>query len=54
MKKVTILVWIGLFIFMLGIYLSTYLSTHWVIIGTSLAIVGCMIMGSSSYFFPKK
>ncbi|WP_391559293.1 hypothetical protein [Robertmurraya sp.] len=53
MKKVTILLLVGLFIFMLGVYLSTFLTTHSVIIGTSLAILGGMLMGGSSYFLPK-
>jgi hypothetical protein len=52
MKKVRILLLIGLFMFMLGIYLSTFLTTHLVITGTILSILGGMLMGGSSYFLP--
>lgn len=30
-----------------------YLSTHWIVIGTLLSILGGFIMGSSSYFLTK-
>ncbi|MFI8575323.1 hypothetical protein ACIGEL_06375 [Rossellomorea aquimaris] len=53
MRKVTIFMLAGLFIFMLGVFLSTLLSTHWVVVGTSLAIIGGFMMGGSSYFLPK-
>ena len=49
MKKVIILSLVGLFVFMLGIYLST----HWIIVGTLLAILGGFLMGGSSFFLPK-
>ena len=53
MKSKRILFFAGLLLFMLGIYLSTLLLTHWVIIGTLLAIIGGFLMGGSSYFLPK-
>ncbi|MBD7939055.1 hypothetical protein H9655_18620 [Cytobacillus sp. Sa5YUA1] len=53
MKKVRILFFAGTLLFMLGIYLSTILLTHWVIIGTLLAIIGGFLMGGSLYFLPK-
>ncbi|MHA7136656.1 hypothetical protein ACRTEV_05220 [Rossellomorea arthrocnemi] len=53
MRRVTIFMLAGLFIFMLGVFLSTLLSTHWVVVGTSLAIIGSFMMGGSSYFLPK-
>ncbi|WP_404455155.1 hypothetical protein [Oceanobacillus kapialis] len=53
MKKVKFLFFAGLFLLMLGIYISTFLLTHWVIIGTILAILGGFLMGGSSYFLPK-
>ncbi|WP_282137313.1 hypothetical protein [Rossellomorea aquimaris] len=53
MRKVTIFMLTGLFMFMSGVYLSTLLSTHWVVVGTSLAIIGGFMMGGSSYFLPK-
>ncbi len=53
MGKVRILFFSGLLIFMLGIYLATLLMTHWVAIGTILAILGGFFMGGSSYFLPK-
>ncbi len=52
MKKVKVLFSIGLFLLMLGIYLSTLLATHWVIIGTILGVSGGFFMGGSSYFLP--
>lgn len=52
-KKVRILFIYGLLLFMLGIYLATLLLTHWVVIGTLLAIFGGFLMGGSSYFLPK-
>jgi uncharacterized membrane protein len=52
-KKVRILYFSGLLLFMLGIYLATLLLTHWVTIGTILAILGGFLMGSISYFLPK-
>lgn len=53
MKKVRILFFAGLFLFMLGIYVSTLLLTPWVITGTLLAIIGGFLMGGSSYFLLK-
>ncbi len=53
MKKVRNLFFAGLLLFLLGIYLSTLSLTHWVIIGTLLAIIGGFLMGGSTYFLPK-
>ena len=53
MKKVIFISFVGLLLLMLGIYVSTFLDTHWVIIGTSLAIFGGFLIGGSSYFLPK-
>ena len=50
MNKGIALLFIGLVMFMLGIYLSI----HWVVIGTFLGVGGGIIMGSSSYFLAKK
>ena len=50
MKKGNALFFIGLVMFMLGIYLSIY----WVVIGTLLGVAGGMIIGISSYFLAKK
>lgn len=46
MKKVPILIAVGVFLFMSGIYLST----KWVIVGTALSIIGGYMVGGSSYF----
>jgi hypothetical protein len=53
MKKVNFLFFVGLFLLMLGIYISTFLVTHWVVIGTLFAIFGGFLLGGSSYFLPK-
>ncbi|MCD5323311.1 MULTISPECIES: hypothetical protein [Pontibacillus] len=53
MKKVRILFFAGLLLFLLGIYLSTFSLTYWVIIGTLLGIIGGFLMGGSTYFLPK-
>ncbi|MCD1162888.1 hypothetical protein NGI46_28480 [Peribacillus butanolivorans] len=50
MKKGMTLFFIGLVMFMLGIYLST----QWAGIGTLIGIVGGFIMGSSTYFLAIK
>jgi len=50
MKKGMTLFFIGLVMFILGIYLST----HWVGIGTLIGIAGGIIMGSSTYFLAIK
>ncbi|MGD6842470.1 hypothetical protein ACQCVH_08075 [Bacillus infantis] len=53
MKKVRNLFFAGLLLILLGIYLSTLSLTHWIIIGTLLAIIGGFLMGGSTYFIPK-
>jgi len=46
MKKVAFLITVGVFLFMTGISLST----KWVIVGTTLSIIGSFMVGGSSYF----
>ncbi|MGM0863174.1 MAG: hypothetical protein ACQEWF_00695 [Bacillota bacterium] len=50
MTKAYVLFIGGLFIFMLGIFLSI----QWIVVGTLFSIAGGLIMGSSSYFFGRK
>ncbi|MGM0851203.1 MAG: hypothetical protein ACQEWI_01085 [Bacillota bacterium] len=50
MTKAYVLFIGGLFIFMLGVFLSI----QWIVIGTLFSISGGIIMGSSSYFLGKK
>lgn len=50
MKKGITLFFVGLCIFMFGIYLST----HWASIGSLIGIVGGMIMGISTYLLAIK
>ena len=50
MNMGTVLLVIGLAMFMLGIYLSVYRAG----IGIFLAVAGGIIIGSSSYFLAKK
>ncbi|MDQ0429831.1 putative membrane-anchored protein [Planomicrobium stackebrandtii] len=53
MKRWITCLLIGLIMFMSGIYLSTLLSTTWIIIGVLLGVLGGILMGSSTYFLPK-
>lgn len=53
MKKVTACLFIGLIIFTAGVYLSTLLTTRWIVIGVLLSGFGGILMGGSSYFLPK-
>ena len=39
--------------FMAGMYISTYLSTLAVVVGTALAVAGGWFMGGSAFFLPK-
>ncbi|MDS9470929.1 hypothetical protein [Sporosarcina pasteurii] len=50
MKTRRILFFVGLVLLMAGIYLSTLLSTVWIIIGTLMAVIGGGVMGVSTYF----
>ncbi|WNB90952.1 hypothetical protein [Bacillus sp. NEB1478] len=50
MKKRRAMLFIGLILFMVGIYIST----SWTVIGTLMAIIGGFVMGSSSYFLAAK
>ncbi|REB05153.1 hypothetical protein DVB69_15420 [Sporosarcina sp. BI001-red] len=51
MKKGILLFFIGFVLLMAGIFVSTLLSTGWIISGTLIAIIGGGLMGMSSYFF---
>ncbi|MFP3356340.1 hypothetical protein R0K17_03185 [Planococcus sp. SIMBA_143] len=53
MTKTMIMFSTGLIMFMVGVYLSTYLSTLAVAIGTALAVAGGWCMGSSAFFLLK-
>ncbi|MGM0896502.1 MAG: hypothetical protein ACQEV0_01305 [Bacillota bacterium] len=53
MAKTIIMFSTGLIMFMAGVYLSTYLSTLAVTVGTALAITGGYFMGGSAFFLPK-
>ncbi|OED33647.1 hypothetical protein BHE17_14760 [Planococcus maritimus] len=53
MTKTAIMFSTGWIMFMSGMYLSTYLSTLPVAVGTALAIVGGGLMGTSAIFLPK-
>ena len=45
---------IFVFLFLItGIYVSTFLTTTWIIVGVFLAVLGGILMGSSSLFLPK-
>ncbi|MGF3102872.1 hypothetical protein [Rossellomorea sp. DUT-2] len=50
MTKANVLLIGGLFIFMLGVFLSI----QWIVVGTLFSVAGGLIMGSSSYFMGKK
>jgi hypothetical protein len=47
MKKGRILTWVGLLILIVGIYFQTFLSPHWFIIGTLIALFGCFLSAIS-------
>ena len=49
MKKGRILTWVGLLLMMVGIYLQTFLATHWFIIGTLIALFGISLNAISIY-----
>ena len=53
MTKTMIMFSTGLIMFMAGMYISTYLSTLAVAIGTALAVAGGWFMGSSAFFLLK-
>lgn len=53
MTKTMIMFSTGLIMFMAGIYISTYLSTLAVAVGTVLAVTGGWFMGGSAFFLPK-
>ncbi|QUW22683.1 hypothetical protein JSQ81_03620 [Sporosarcina sp. Marseille-Q4063] len=50
MKTNIVLLFVGLALLMAGIYLSTLLTTAWVIIGTLMAIIGGGLTGVNIYF----
>ncbi|WHY85928.1 hypothetical protein QNH39_25690 [Neobacillus novalis] len=49
MKKGRILIWVGLLLSMVGVYIQTFLSSHWFIIGTLIALFGCLLLAISLY-----
>lgn len=49
MKKGKIVMWLGLLLIVLGVYTQTFLSPHWFIIATIIALFGCLLGGSSLY-----
>ncbi len=53
MTKTMIMFSTGFIMFMAGVYISTYLSTFAVAVGTALAVAGGWLMGSSANFLPK-
>jgi len=52
--KLLACMFIGLIILTTGIYVSTFLTTTWIIVGVLLAVLGGILMGSSSLFLPKR
>ncbi len=53
MGKLLTCMFIGLLFLITGIYVSTFLTTTWIIVGVFLAVLGGILMGSSSLFLPK-
>ncbi|MDN3439038.1 hypothetical protein QMA04_13105 [Planococcus sp. APC 3900] len=53
MGKLLAYMFIGLIFLTTGIYVSTFLTTTWIIVGVLLAVLGGILMGSSSLFLPK-
>ncbi|TWT08040.1 hypothetical protein FQV26_09580 [Planococcus sp. CPCC 101016] len=53
MKKWTICFMLGSILLTSRVYLSTLLSTKWIITGALLSVIGGAIMGGSSFFLPK-
>jgi peptidoglycan/LPS O-acetylase OafA/YrhL len=49
MIKGKIVMGVGLLLMALGVYIQTFLSPHWFIIGTIIALFGCLIGGISLY-----
>ncbi|MFJ5717816.1 hypothetical protein [Neobacillus sp. NPDC093127] len=49
MKKGRILILVGLLLLMVGVYVQTFLSTHWFIIGTLIALLGLFLTAISLY-----
>ena len=49
MKTNIVLLFVGLALLMAGIYVSTLLTTPWVIIGTLMAIIGGGLTGVNAY-----
>ncbi|MBU9674501.1 hypothetical protein KQ939_13300 [Planococcus sp. CP5-4] len=53
MTKTMIMFSTGSLMLMTGMYISTYLSTFAIAVGTALAVAGGWFMGSSAFFLPK-
>lgn len=54
MGKQLACMFIGLVFLTTGIYVSTFLTTTWIIVGVFLAVLGGILMGSSPLFLPKR
>jgi hypothetical protein len=52
MKKRRILPWVGVLLAMVGIYLQTFLSTQWFIIGALIGLLG-IILNAISLYLPR-
>ena len=50
MRTHIILLFIGVAFLMIGIYLSSLLTTAWIIIGTLMAVVGGGLTGVNTYY----
>ncbi|MCH4825327.1 MAG: hypothetical protein WBF39_12655 [Planococcus donghaensis] len=50
MRISIILLFLGVTLLMTGIYISSLLTTHWVVIGTFIAILGGGLMGINAHF----
>ncbi|MBX0314056.1 hypothetical protein HU147_15145 [Planomicrobium chinense] len=53
MNKVIVCLLLGLLILTTGIYVSTFLTESWIIVGIILSGLGGILMGASSFFLPK-
>ncbi|OLS40805.1 hypothetical protein [Bacillus sp. MRMR6] len=49
MKKGKIVMWLGLLLMVVGVYTQTFLSPHCFMIGTTIALFGCLLGGISLY-----
>ncbi|MDN7228276.1 hypothetical protein QWY15_13310 [Planococcus sp. N064] len=54
MNKVIACILLGLLVLTTGIYVSTFLTNSWIVIGIILSGLGGILMGASSFFLPKR